>query len=117
MTETYGYCLMDLAKYDAAMSLQDKYEFFSHRADFVYLMGMLYLKKGEPEKALEEFKKATTLSSFSRKGVNSYRANYHIGAIYEDRKDFEQARIYYKKCGDYEPAARRLRELSAVSAS
>ncbi len=117
MAETYGYCLMDLAKYDAAMSLREKYDLFSHRADFVYLMGMLYLKKGEPAKAIEEFKKATTLAAYSRKGVNSYRANFHIADIYETMGDLEQARTYYKKCGDYEPAQRRLRELATAESA
>jgi tetratricopeptide (TPR) repeat protein len=93
MTETYGYCLIELAKYDLAMSIQDKYELLSHRADFVYLMG--------------------GLSVYSRKGVNSYRANYNIANIYETIGKVDDAKVYYKKCGDYEPAARRLRELTA----
>lgn len=114
MAETYGYCLMDLAKYDLAMSLKDKYEQFSHRADFVYLMGTLYMKKGIYDKALEEFQKATTLSAYSRTGVNSYRANYHIASIYETMGQPDEAKTYYKKCGDYEPAKRRLKELAAA---
>jgi glycosyltransferase involved in cell wall biosynthesis len=113
MTETYGYCLIELAKYDLAMSIQDKYELLSHRADFVYLMGVLYMKKGMYDKAIDEFKKATHISVCSRKGVNSYRANYNIANIYETIGKMDDAKIYYKKCGDYEPAARRLRELTA----
>lgn len=113
MTETYGYCLVELAKYDLAMKLRDKYELFSHRADFVYLMGMIYMKKGLNDKAIEEFRKATTLSSYSRKGVNSYRANYNIASIYENMGNLNEARTYYKKCGDYEPAVKKLRELTA----
>ena len=116
MAETYGYCLMDLAKYDAAMSLKDKYDLLSHRADFVYLMGMLYMKKGSFQKAIEEFEKATTLTAYSRIGVNSYRANFHIGDIYETMGDIPKAQTYYKKCGDFEPAIRRLRELSTGEA-
>ena len=111
MVEAYGYCLIELAKYDLAMSLQQKYEQFSHRADFIYLMGMIYMKKGIYDKAIEEFKKATTFSSCSRKGVNSYQANYNIASIYENLGDLEEARTYYKKCGDYAPALRRLKEL------
>lgn len=112
MAETYGYCLLDLAKYDLAMALRDKYELFSHRADFVYLMGMIYMKKGSYAKAIEEFRKATTLSTCSRKGVNSYRANYNIASIYETMGNLEEARLYYKKCGNYDPAVRKLRELA-----
>ena len=111
MAETYGYCLLELAKYDLAMKLRDKYELFSHRADFVYLMGMIYMKKGNYSKALEEFKKATTLSTCSRKGVNSYRANYNIASIYETIGNPEEAKLYYRKCGDYDPAVKRLKEL------
>ncbi len=113
MVETYGYCLIELAKYDVAMTLQDRYEQFSDRADFIYLMGVIYMKKGIYDKAIEEFQKATTLSSCSRRGVNSYRANYNIASIYESMGKLEDARSYYKKCGDYTPALRRLKELSA----
>ena len=94
------------------MALRDKYELFSHRADFVYLMGMIYMKKGNYAKAIEEFRKATTLSTCSRKGVNSYRANYNIASIYETMGNLEEARLYYKKCGNYDPAVRKLRELA-----
>lgn len=71
------------------------------------------MKKGCYSKAIEEFKKATTLSTCSRKGVNSYRANYNIASIYENTGHPDEARIYYKKCGDYEPAVRKLKELAA----
>lgn len=117
MTEAYGYCLMNLAKYDDAMTLKEYYDQFSDRADFIYLMGILHMKKGEPEKAIAEFEKATKLQTPSRKGVNSYRAFFQIADIYESMGDFEKARIYYKKCGDFEPAMRRLKELAAQSAS
>ena len=111
MTETYGYCLIELAKYDLAMALKNKYEQFSHHADFVYMMGVVYMKKNMWDKAIREFEKATTLTSYSRKGVNSYRAYYNIGFIYETLGDKDKAREYYQKCGDYNNAVKRLEEL------
>lgn len=113
MVETYGYCLIELAKYDLAMALQEKYEQFCHRADFIYLMGMIYMKKGIYDRAIEEFSKATTFHTCSRKGINSYQANYNIASIYENMGKLDDARTYYKKCGDYAPAVRRLKELAA----
>ena len=112
MVETYGYCLIELARYDAAMELLNIYEQFSHHADFIYLMGMIYMKKGLCDKAIEEFKKATTFTSCSRKGINSYQANYNIASIYENMGNLEEARKYYKKCGDFVPAVRRLKDLA-----
>ncbi|MCM1087301.1 MAG: glycosyltransferase [Muribaculaceae bacterium] len=112
MTETYGYCLIELAKYDLALTLQDHYSRFEKHADFVYLMGMIYMKKKMWDKALAEFQKATTLSSYSRKGVNSYRAYYNIASIYETLGDMENAKKYYQKCGDYSNAVKRLGELN-----
>lgn len=112
MAETYGYCLIELSKYDSAMSLLEKYDLFSHSADFVYLIGMIYMKKGMLENALEEFEKATTLTTYSRTGVNSYRAYYNMGVIYEQMYDLDNAKSYYKKCGDFEAAVKRLEELS-----
>lgn len=117
MLEAYGYCLMNLAKYDTAMALKEHYDQFSNRADFVYLMGMLHMKKGEAKEAIAEFEKATKLSTPSRRGVNSYRAYFQIADIYESMGDFENAKSYYKKCGDFEPAIRRLKELSTQTAS
>lgn len=111
MTETYGYCLIELAKYDLALALKNRYAQFSHHADFVYMMGVIYMKKNMWEKALREFEKATTLTSYSRKGVNSYRAYYNIGSIYETLGDKEKAKEYYRKCGDYNNAVKRLEEL------
>lgn len=111
MTEAYGYCLVELAKYDDALALKDKYGLFSHRADFLFLMGIIYMKKNMYEQAIEEFTKATTIPTCSRKGVNSYRAYYNIASIYEMMGQQEKADEYYNKCGNYINVSKRLDEL------
>ena len=115
MMETYGYCLSELAQYDLALKIalkaKEKYDIFANHADFVYLLGMIYMKKNMWDKAIEEFTKATTLSTYSRKGVNSYHAYYNIASIYEKTGDIDMAKAYYKKCGDYNNAVIRLGEL------
>ncbi|MDE6662884.1 MAG: glycosyltransferase [Lachnospiraceae bacterium] len=111
MTESYGYCLVELAKYDEALTLRDKYDLFSGHADFLYLMGIVYMKNNMLEQAIEEFTKATTMLTCSRTGVNSYRAYFNIASIYELLGQKEEAKEYYKKCGDYNNAAKRLEEL------
>ncbi len=112
MAETYGYCLLELAKYDSAMKLLEKYDTFSHSADFVYLAGIIYLKKEMLDEALAEFKKAVTMTTYSRTGVNSYRSFYYMGIIYEKKNDYKRAQEYYKKCGDFDAAVKRLEKIS-----
>lgn len=111
MVESYGYCLLNLKRYEEALGLSGIYDIFSSRADFVFLMGLIYMNNGMFTEAIEEFKNSTTIAEFSIEGVNSYRANYNIGVIYECTGHIEEAGIYYKKCGDFEMAKARLRFL------
>lgn len=111
MVESYGYCLLDMKRFDEALGLENIYEVFAVRADFVFLMGLIYMNNGLFAEAVEEFKKCTSMAQFSVEGINSYRAYYNIGVIYECTGHTEEARKYYKKCGGFEPARRRLREM------
>lgn len=112
LVESYGYCLLNLKKYEDALKLEGVYSVFSKRADFVFLMGLIYMNNALFDKAVYEFKKATTINYFSVEGVNSYSAYYNIGVIYECMDQLEEAVIYYRKCGDYAPALKRLAHYS-----
>lgn len=111
MVESYGYCMLELKKNEEALQLLNIYDVFSVRADFVFLMGLIYMNNGMFDKAVEEFINSTTIEQFSVEGTNSYRANYNIGVIYECTGHLDEARKYYKKCGEFEPAKVRLREI------
>lgn len=107
LVESYGYCLLYLKQYARALELEGIYPIFSKHADFVFLMGLIYMNNAFFDKAVDEFLKATTVSSFSVDGVNSYKAFYNIGIIYECLGDKRTAIDYYKKCGNYKPALER----------
>lgn len=111
MVESYGYTLLDLKRNQDALNLLGVYDEFAGRADFVFLMGLIYMNNGLLDEAVKEFQKATTMEVFSVDGVNSYKANYNIGVIYECAGYPDEARAAYSKCGDYEPAKARLRQL------
>lgn len=112
MVESYGYTLLDLKRTGEALGLAELYETFAVRADFVFLMGLIYMNNGLFDDAVAEFKKSTSMEEFSVDGVNSFMANYNIGVIYECTGNVEEARIYYQKCGEYEPAKARLKVLA-----
>lgn len=108
LVESYGYCLLYLKKHEMALQLEEVYSIFSKRADFVFLMGLIYMNNAMFDKAIDEFKKSTTILNYSVDGVNSYRAYYNIGVIYECTNNLEKARFYYSKCKNYTPALERL---------
>lgn len=107
----YGNALMTMGREAEALALEGIYEDFSFCGDYVYLMGMIYMKNGLWESALKELQKATTFSFTALSGANSYLAHYHRGCIYEVTGNLAEARNAYKKCGDFAPAQNRLQEL------
>lgn len=106
LIESYGYSLLYLKHFTKALELEGVYSFFSKRADFVFLMGLIYMNNGMFDKAISEFLNATKITAHSVDGVNSYKAYYNIGVIYECMGNMADAMAYYKKCGDYAPAVK-----------
>ena len=111
LVESYGYCLVYLKQYDKALTLEGIYPVFSKRADFVFLMGLIYMYNAMFDAAIQEFLHATTIANHAVEGVNSYSAYYNAGIIYECTGNVETAIQYYKKCGEYEPANQRIADL------
>lgn len=112
MIVSYGYSLIYLEQYDEALKFVDIYDDFCNKADFLFLMGLIYMNNALFDKAIIEFEKATTVSDYSIEGVNSYMALYNIGVIYECTGNIDHAITYYSKCKDYPPAKERFIMLS-----
>ena len=111
MVETYGYALINSGQEQTALFFENIYDEFGKRADFHFLMGLIYMKNARFTEAVREFEKATGHAECRAQGANSYRANYNIGVIYECLGKKEEALAYYRKCGGYAPAEERIREL------
>jgi tetratricopeptide (TPR) repeat protein len=111
MVESYGYSLINSGQYENAMKLLNIYDIFSHTADFIFLIALIYMNNGMFEKAVEEFQKAAQMGECKLEGVNDYLAFYNIGVIYECLGNNAGAKDYYKKCNGYEPADQRLNRL------
>ncbi len=112
MLDAYGYALLDLKQYEKALGLEAVYDAFCGRADYLFLMGLIYMNNARFEDAIRAFQKATETSLFSVEGVNSYRAFYNMGVIYEVTGNTKEALVLYRNCDDYAPALKRLKALS-----
>lgn len=111
MVETYGYTLLKLKMYETALNLYGVYEEFGDCADFKILMGLIFMNNMMFDRAVEEFLGATKYEDARAVGANSFIAYYNAGVIKECLGDKVAAREYYKKCGDYQKAKLRLREI------
>ncbi len=108
MVETYGYALINSGQEQAALCFENIYEEFCGSADFLFLMGLIYMKNACFEAAVREFEKALQKPHCKTVGVNSFAANYNIGVIRECLGNLEEAREFYRKSGEYGPARERL---------
>lgn len=104
MVETYGYALINSGRAGEALFFENIYEEFGNSADFQFLMGLIYMNNAMFDAAVGEFLKAVKHRDCRMAGVNSYAAYYNVGVIYECLEKISEAKYYYQKCGNYEPA-------------
>ena len=112
MVESYGYALINSGQTEMALSFTGIYDAFSYSADFLFLMGLIYMKNGLFSEAVREFENAAAKPEAKMTGINSYLAYYNIGVIYECLGETKEALAAYQKCGDYETAKKRISLLS-----
>lgn len=113
MVETYGYALINSGRAGEALFFENIYEEFGNSADFQFLMGLIYMNNAMFDAAVGEFLKAVKHRDCRMAGVNSYAAYYNVGVIYECLEKISEAKYYYQKCGNYEPAKKRLRLINS----
>ncbi len=107
MVIAYGYSMLNTGRYSQALSFTGIYETFCTTADFVCLMGLIYLRNGLYEKAIYEFEKAVTIPTYYSEGSASYISYYNLGVIYEVLGEKNKAQEYYDLCGSFTPALKR----------
>lgn len=107
----YGYALLHLNRFDEALQFQNIYDEFASTADFVCLMGLIYLRNGMVLEAMKEFLKATTFETSKTEGANTFIPIFNMGCINEVLGNISDAKTLYLKCGDFRPALERLKEL------
>ena len=111
LINNYGNILVDRGEMDEAMSLLSYYDYYENNADYLCMIGLVYLHIGQPLKALPEFVKALTAPE--RDSVDSRILSYYIGFIYELFEQKEIALSHYQKCQDYTPALEAIKRLNS----
>ncbi|MCM1145651.1 MAG: glycosyltransferase [Clostridium sp.] len=114
MVVSYGNALLRTEQTETALGFESIYDTFCSSADFVYLMGRIYMANELYPQAVEQFLKATTIENCKFHGANSFLSFYHIGLIFEKLGDTANADVYFRKCGDFPPALEKLSRVRIV---
>ncbi len=114
MVANYGYALLHEDRLSDAIRFFEEYlPHFDAFADYIFLMGFIYMKSGNYLKSALHFIKATTLNDFFVEGTNSFLAFHHLGVVYEMIGNKEMALMFYEKAGDYPKAVEQVKRLKS----
>ncbi len=106
----YGNILISHNQPEEALPLLDYYDYYHDNADYLCMVGLLYLHLNQQLKALPEFIKALTAPK--RDSLDKRMLSYYIGFIYELFGQKEIARTHYQNCGDLPAALEALERLN-----
>lgn len=111
MVKGYGLSLLNSDQGREGIVLEAVYDDFSAFADFCMLMGLIYFEQKQYEQAVIEFAKATNEKPDAIEGSNSYLSCYYAGQCREKQHRMDEAKEFYRKAGNYEPAKERLERI------
>lgn len=114
MVTEYGYSLLYSGQKEKALKLKDVYDDFAITANFVYMMGLIYMENHLYEEALDAFQKATTFETAGLNGANNILAYFQIGQILKMADEKEMAIKYFRLCPNYPDALKELQELGEI---
>lgn len=101
MLVSYGYSMLNTQREAQAMNLAAYYDRLSSYADYVCLLGCIYLENHEHLKAIRAFRHALTLTEYYIEGSNNATPWHNLGCIYEALGNTEEALLCYEHAMTY----------------
>lgn len=88
----YGKSLLELRRYEEAMTVEKWSDSLGHISDYRFLMGRIYFANDQFLKALQSFLKATTAKTVFAAGTNSFLPLHAMAIIYQKLGENEMAK-------------------------
>ncbi|MDE6881845.1 MAG: glycosyltransferase [Lachnospiraceae bacterium] len=117
MIIAYANALLHTGRETDALQLEAIYDAFAGTADFLCMMGRIYLANRQYVKAMMEFVKAIHCPVARENGTNSFLPTYNIGLINEMMGDIPTALMHYRNCGEFPLALQKILELEGSNAA
>jgi len=108
LIEAYGYALINSERYSEALQVIDYEQYYSDSPDYLFLVGLVYMNNGMFPQAIQSFLRCREIKAGKIEGINSWLPTYNIAVIYECLGQMEEASAYYRQCGKYQLALKRL---------
>lgn len=108
---SYGEDLLKTNQSARALELQQYLDSITDSADYLYIMGIIFVKNELYENALNCFEKATTFECAHKQGANSFLSFFEIGRILTMISEWKLARNYFEMCGNFDPALQAIKIL------
>lgn len=108
LVKNYGEILLTMDLLDEARSVLKFYDSYQDNADYLCLVGKLFIQLNEPLKALPEFIKALTAPKYDSPDCRKEIPSFFIGHIYQCYGQTDIAAQHFRNCGDFPPALERL---------
>ncbi|MBR5337914.1 MAG: glycosyltransferase [Lachnospiraceae bacterium] len=97
MVVSYGYALINSGREQEALKLEGVFDTFSYDADYLFVMGLIYMKNARFDEAISSFTKATERPECRVEGTNGHLALHNIGVILECTGREDEAQEYYRR--------------------
>lgn len=112
LVECYGYALINTNKAAEAMKLRSRFlVLYNNIVQFRFLSAHIFQSNAMFIEAVECYETCIGAEGDDFKGITSYLSYYNIGVILEVVNMTKEAIDVYKKCGNYAPAKKRLKEM------
>ncbi len=112
MVNDYIKVLIKLGQFNVAILCEHLWKYCSHDDSFVHLMGLAYIGAGLHEKAVDCF-----LQCVNKEGkmvMDKKYSYYKLGEIFEHFHEYEQAKVCFEICGNFEDATNRLENVKKI---
>lgn len=115
MLISYGYAMLSTKRNEEALLLERYLPSLRHYADFVCMLGCVYLANNELLKAIQTFRLALTAKQYRVEGSNNGCPHHNLGCIYEALGNKEKALFHFKKALETNYSSSRPRYEALVS--
>ena len=109
---SYGYSMLNTGRSEKALLLENLCPEFGHRAEFRFVLALIYMNNMMFDKAYDMFMSATKAPVCHTAGVDSYKAFYNAGVIKECLGNKREALELYHMCKGYAKAKERITALT-----